>query len=185
MAIELKSWFTVKKLTWLLAIIAIASAAASAYTYYRINQIDAFNKAVLAGEKPATDQDSYQAKFAKALYLAKKRYYKEATLLFTNLVETSENKEQKSAAQYNIGNMFFKRGLAINGRDMTVRDEAEYLMRQAKNAYVASLKTDNTHWDAKHNLDRLLGMLPNAPTPGVGESENPGLIMGNIPVGLP
>jgi len=28
-------------------------------------------------------------------------------------------------------------------------------------------------------------MLPATPTPGVGESDNPGLIMGNIPIGLP
>jgi len=28
-------------------------------------------------------------------------------------------------------------------------------------------------------------MLPPDPTPGVGESDSPGLIMGNIPVGLP
>jgi mxaK protein len=28
-------------------------------------------------------------------------------------------------------------------------------------------------------------MLPPDPTPGVGDSDSPGLIMGNIPVGLP
>jgi mxaK protein len=66
-----------------------------------------------------------------------------------------------------------------------VRDEAEYLFRQAKVAYVASLKLDNSHWGTRHNLDRLLTMLPATPTPGVGESDNPGLIMGNIPIGLP
>lgn len=59
------------------------------------------------------------------------------------------------------------------------------MFRQAKKAYVQSLKLNNTHWDAKHNLDRLLTMLPGDPTPGVGDSDSPGLIMGNIPVGLP
>jgi hypothetical protein len=28
-------------------------------------------------------------------------------------------------------------------------------------------------------------MLPKDPTPGIGDSDSPGLIMGNIPVGLP
>jgi len=28
-------------------------------------------------------------------------------------------------------------------------------------------------------------MLPSEPTPGIGDSDSPGLIMGNIPVGLP
>ena len=77
------------------------------------------------------------------------------------------------------------RGLAINGINMTVRDEAEYLVRQAKVAYIASIKLDRNQWDVRHNLDRVLGMLPGNPTPGVGESDSPGLIMGNIPVGLP
>ena len=87
----------------------------------------------------------------------------------------------------NIGNIFFERGLFINGtsNDNKVRAEAEYLFRQAKKAYEQSLKYDNSHWDSKHNLDRLLTLLPNEPTPGVGDSDSPGLIMGNIPVGLP
>ena len=95
------------------------------------------------------------------------------------------NDNQKSAVQYNIGNISFLRGLAINGTNMTVKAEAEYLVRQAKTAYVNSLKLDNSHWDAKHNLDRVIGMLPGTPTPGVGEGDKAGLIMGNVPVGLP
>jgi hypothetical protein len=87
--------------------------------------------------------------------------------------------------QYNVGNIFFLRGLAINGINMTVKNEAEYLVGQAKNAYIASIKVDNQYWDARHNLDRVMGMLPGTPSPGVGESDSPGLIMGNIPVGLP
>jgi len=110
--------------------------------------------------------------------------FKESTILFNNLLDEA-NEDQQSAIHYNIGNIFFKRGLIINGTSMTVRDEAEYLLRQAKKAYVQSLKLNNTHWDAKHNLDRLLTMLPGDPTPGVGDSDSPGLIMGNIPVGLP
>jgi len=116
--------------------------------------------------------------------LAKKERYKEATLLFTQALPKADA-SQKSAISYNIGNMFFLRGLAINGTNSTVRDEAEYLLRQARAAYISSLKNESNHWDARHNLDRLLTMLPGTPTPGVGESDTPGLIMGNIPVGLP
>ena len=50
---------------------------------------------------------------------------------------------------------------------------------------VSHLKFGPYYWDAKHNLDRLLTMLPPDPTPGVGDSDAPGLIMGNIPIGLP
>jgi mxaK protein len=178
-------FFTVKKLIWILAIIAILSAAGSLYTYKRIGQIKAFNQAVSVGKPPETDQQSFEAKFATALYLAKKERYKESTLLFSALMPKAANDDQKSAVQYNIGNISFLRGLAINGTNMTVKAEAEYMVRQAKTAYVNSLKLDNSHWDAKHNLDRVIGMLPGTPTPGVGEGDKAGLIMGNVPVGLP
>jgi mxaK protein len=182
---KITQFFTVKKLTWILAITAILSAIGSFYSYQRIGQIDAFNLAVLAGKPPETDQQSFEAKFATALYLAKKERYKEATLLFSALMPKTNDNNQKSAVQYNIGNISFLRGLAINGTNMTVKAEAEYLVRQAKTAYVNSVKLDNSHWDAKHNLDRVLGMLPGTPTPGVGDGEKAGLIMGNVPVGLP
>ena len=178
-------FFTVKKLTWIFAIIAIFSAIASVYSYKRIGQIDAFNESILAGKPPETDQQSFEAKFATALYLAKKERYKESILLFSALMPKTIDNNQKSALQYNIGNISFLRGLAINGTNMTVRAEAVYLVSQAKIAYVNSLKLDNSHWDAKHNLDRVLGMLPNTPVPGVGDGEKAGLIMGNVPVGLP
>lgn len=179
-----KSLITVKKLTYAFLALTLLSLLASLYTFNRIRQVDAFNTAISIGKTPATDKDSFEAKFATALYLAKKERYKEATLLYTQLVPKG-NATQKSAINYNVGNMFFLRGLAINGTNNKVRNEAEYLLRQAKVAYVASLRNDNNFWDSRHNLDRLLTMLPGTPTPGVGESDTPGLIMGNIPVGLP
>jgi mxaK protein len=175
---------TSKKLTWLLIIIAILSAAGAAFEANRIRQIKAFNIAVSTGKSPKTDLQSFEAKFSTAYWLAKNERYKEATLLFTHLSEGA-SPSHKSAIQYNIGNILFLRGLAINGTNMKVRDETEYLFRQAKTAYQQSLRLENTHWDARHNLDRILVILPGTPTPGVGESDSPGLIMGNIPVGLP
>ena len=86
---------------------------------------------------------------------------------------------------YNLGNIFMLRGIEINGRDMTVRNESEYLFTQARDAYEQSLRLDHSHWDVRHNLDRVLLILPSTPSSGVGESDSPGLIMGNIPVGLP
>jgi mxaK protein len=178
-------FFTVKKLTWIFALIALLSAIGSVYAYKRIGQIAEFNQTVLAGKPPVSDQQSFEAKFATALYLAKKERYKESTLLFSALMTKASDNNQRSAVQYNIGNISFLRGLAINGTNMTVRAEAVYLVSQAKTAYVNSLKLDNSHWDAKHNLDRVLGMLPGSPAPGVGDGEKAGLIMGNVPVGLP
>jgi tetratricopeptide (TPR) repeat protein len=177
-------FFSVTKLTYLLIIIAITSGISSLYAYNRVQQIAAFNQAISDGKPPKTDTQSFEAKFATAYWLAKNERYKEATLLFNKALNNA-NTEQKAAIHFNLGNIFFRRGLAINGANMTVRDEAEYLLRQAKTAYQQSLRLDNSNWGARHNLDRLLTMLPGTPTPGVGESDTPGLIMGSIPVGLP
>mgnify|MGYP001212962335 FL=1 len=178
--------FTVKKITWLLYIALFGFTILSIYSIINFYQINKFNKDINKGITPELFKQSYEARFSTAFWLAKKEYFKEATILFNNLQEEANNK-YKSAIHYNIGNIFFIRGLKINGtsNSTVVRDEAEYLLMQAKKAYIKSIKLDNTHWDAKHNLDRLLTILPDSPTPGVGESDSPGLIMGNIPIGLP
>jgi mxaK protein len=173
-----------RRLTSVLLISVLATGLGGAYEIYRIRQIDAFNHAIRSGRTPDTDTQSFQAKFSAAYWLANSRHYKESTLLFMQLAESGDA-DQRSAVQHNLGNIFFLRGLEINGTNITVRDETEYLLRQAKSAYVQSLKLDNRHWDARHNLDRVLTMLPATPAPGVGESDKPGLIMGSIPVGLP
>jgi tetratricopeptide (TPR) repeat protein len=173
-----------KQTTWILILLFLLSGLGAGYEYYRIKQIQAFNEAILNAKSPITDMQSFEAKFATAYWLAVNERYKESTLLYTHLLE-SANDKQKAAIQHNLGNIYFLRGLAINGTNMTVGKETEYLLRQAKNLYQQSLKIDNTHWGTKHNLDRLIMLLPGTPTPGVGESDSPGLIMGNIPVGLP
>lgn len=181
---KITALFTVKVLTVLFTATALLSGAASFYYYNRIQQIYAFNQAITNGKPPKTDLQSFEAKFSTAYWLAQNERYKEATLLF-NKALNGANDEQKAAIQYNIGNIFFRRGLAIGGTSYTVKDEAEYLLMQGKTAYMVSLRLDNSNWGARHNLDRLLTMLPETPTPGAGESDSPGLIMGNIPVGLP
>ena len=174
----------VKYLTLGLGLIAVLSAASAIYELNRIKQIDDFNTAVINAKTPMTDRQTFEAKFSTAYWLARNERYKESTLLFTQLMNHASNK-QRAIIQHNLGNIFFLRGLAINGTNDKVRDETEYLLQQAKTAYIAALKLDNSHWGTKHNLDRVLTMLPGTPTPGVGESDTPGLIMGSIPVGLP
>jgi mxaK protein len=173
-----------KKLFWILGLLAIMSSIAAGFEIHRIIQIQAFNNAILNAKSPITDMQSFEAKFATAYWLAKNERYKESTLLYTKLLERANNK-QKEAIQHNLGTIFFLRGLALNGTNMKVGKETEYLLRQAKNLYQQAVRLDNSHWDSRHNLDRLILLLPGTPTPGVGESDSPGLIMGNIPVGLP
>jgi tetratricopeptide (TPR) repeat protein len=180
----LKKIISVKVLTIFFITTATVAAITCFYNLSRIQQIEAFNLAISSGKPPKTDLQSFEAKFSTAYWLAQNERYKESTLLFNKALNNAST-EQKAAIHYNIGNIFFRRGLAIGGTSYTVKDEAEYLLMQAKTAYQLSLRLDNTNWGARHNLDRLLTMLPETPTPGVGESDSPGLIMGSIPVGLP
>lgn len=176
---------TVKQLSITLIVIALGSAAGVAAELNRIHQINAFNLAVSTGKNPKSDVLSYEAKFATAYWLAHNERHKEATLLFSQLTEKG-TPSQRAAVHHNIGNMFFLKSLQVaGGNDPKVRDEVEYLLTQAHSSYKQSLKLDNSNWGTRRNLDRVITLLPETPTPGVGESDSPGLIMGNIPVGLP
>jgi len=168
-----------------LALVALASASGIAHEWNRMREIEAFNQAVRSGKTPQTDRQSYEAKFSTAYWLAKNERYKEATLLFSQLVQ-SGTPAQKAAVLHNIGNMFFLKSLQVGGgNDVKARDEVEYLLNQAHKSYKQALIIDNRDWGTRRNLDRVISLLPETPTPGVGESDSPGLIMGNIPVGLP
>lgn len=184
MAFGLK-FLTVKKLAWGLGITALLAGAGIAQQFNRLNEISAFNQSVSTGEPVKTDKLSYEAKYAQAYWLAKKEYYKESTQLFTGLTQTS-TASNRAAVFHNMGNMFFLKALRIDsGSDVRARDEAEYLLTEAKTAYVNAMKLDNSNWGTRRNLDRVLSLLPEVPTPGVSDSDSPGMMMGNIPVGLP
>ncbi len=184
MALSLKS-ITVKHISWLLIAVSVAAAATAIYHYNRVKQIEQFNADVLAAKNPQTDKRSYQARYSTAYWLAKKEYYKESTLLFTQLTQ-SGTPSQRAAVYHNLGNMFFHKALQIGGNNTAdERSEIEYMLTQAHGSYKQALKLDNSNWGTRRNLDRVITLLPETPTPGVGQSESPGLIMGNIPVGLP
>lgn len=176
---------SVNKLTYGLIGVAVASIATMAYSWQHMQQTQAFNQAVTSAKTPQTEQQSFEAKFAVAYWLAKNDRYKEATLLYSKLLD-SGSPQQRSAVLHNIGNMFFLKAIQVTGgNDNSTRDETEYLLTQAMTSYKNALKIDNGNWGTRRNFDRVISLLPEKPTPGVGESDNPGLIMGNIPNGLP
>lgn len=176
---------SVNKLVIGLVVAAVAATATMWVSWQRIQQVDAFNQAILSAKTPQTDLQSFEAKYAVAYWLAKHERYKESTLLFGKLIDGA-TPVQRAAILHNIGNMFFLKAIQVTGgNDNSTRDEVEYLLTQAMTSYKSALKADNSHWGTRRNYDRVMSLLPEKPTPGVGESDNPGLIMGNIPNGLP
>jgi len=150
----------------------------------QVSDIEQFNQMVLAGQKPASSNYPFEAKYAAAYALATQGRYQDATQLFSQLMESRGTPSQIAAVQYNLGNIFMVRGLMVNHNGDTVKDEAEYLLNQARLAYEQSLRLDNSHLDARHNLDRVLSMLPENPN-AQDEQDKLGIVMGNIPTGLP
>lgn len=176
---------TVKHLTWLFVAIALIAAAIAFMQWQRISEIEAFNQAVNTADTPQTDKQSYEAQYATAYWLAEKGILKESTNLFTKLTQTG-TPSQRAAVFHNIGNAYFLKALHFrNNATLEERDQIEFQLNQAYSAYKQALKLDNSNWGTRRNLDRVITLLPENPTPGVGESDSPGLIMGNIPVGLP
>ncbi len=178
-------FLTVNQWIMLLLVICVISGAGMMNELNRINQIERFNEAVSTGKNPQTDQQSFEAKYATAYWLAKNERFKESTLLFSQLTQKG-TPSQRAAVQHNVGNMFFLKALQVGGgNNIKVHDEIEYLLNQAHSSYKQALKQDNSNWGTRRNMDRVISLLPDNPTPGVGESDSPGLIMGNIPNGLP
>ncbi|CAG0998776.1 mxaK protein [Methylophilaceae bacterium] len=150
----------------------------------RIWQIEQFNGVVLSGGVPADTAYRFEAKYAAAYAQARNGRYQDANQLFNQLMEMEGTPAQIAAVQYNLGNIYMIRGLMVNRNGDTVKDEAEYLLNQARLAYEQSLRLDNNHLDARHNLDRVLSMLPDDPDVGDNQ-EKLGIVMGSIPTGLP
>ena len=154
------------------------------YVGKQLTLIEQFNNAVLSGGHPANTDYKFEAKYAAAYAFAKNGRYQDATQLFGQLMESKGTPTQISAVQYNLGNIYLIRGLMVNRNGATVKDEAEYLLNQARLAYQQSLRLDNNHLDARHNLDRVLAMLPENSV-AKDEQDKLGIVMGNIPTGLP
>lgn len=166
----------------LVALLVIGMAAVLFYGK-QLTEAESFNKAIARGGAPDHPGFRFESRYAAAYLFAANGRYHDAAQLFNQLLESPGTPRQVSAVQYNLGNIFLIRGLMVHRNGDTVKDEAEYLLNQARLAYQQSLRLDTRHWDARYNLDRVLSMLPE--NPSQGEQDKAGIVMGNIPTGLP
>ncbi len=175
---------SVKAKNRILVATLVAGLLASIVIGKQIFDIEQFNQAALSGGSPGNTAYKFETKYAAAYALARSGRYQDATQLFNQLMESKGTPSQISAVQYNLGNIYMIRGLMVNHNGATVKDEAEYLLNQAKLAYEQSLRLVNHHLDARHNLDRVLAMLPDDHS-ARDDQDKVGIVMGNIPTGLP
>jgi len=168
----------------LLAGLLAAGLVGTIYVGNRLSAIENFNASASSGGQPADADFKFESKYAVAYALARQGRYQDATQLFGQLMESKASPKQIAAVQYNLGNIFLIRGLLVNHNGATVKDEAEYLLTQARLSYQQSLRLDNGYMDVRYNLDRVLAMLPEN-LAVKDDQEKLGIVMGNIPTGLP
>lgn len=174
----------IKIKTRILVALLVFGIAAAMISGRKMAEIEQFNRSAANGQPPATSEYPFETRYAAAYALAVNGRYQDATQLFNQLMESSGTPAQIAAVQYNLGNIFMIRGLMVGYNGEELKDEAEYLLNQARLAFQQSLRLDNRHLDARHNLDRVLSLLPEV-SDAEGEQEKLGIIMGNIPTGLP
>lgn len=175
---------SVKTKNKILIIILIIALIPAIYFAKSVWDIFQFNQSVLHGQVISNSKYKFEAKYASAYLLANKGRYQDATLLFNQLLEQEATPPQVAAVQYNLANIYFLRGLRVANKGETVKDEAQFLLNQAKLGFQKSLRLDNRHTDVRHNLDHVLSLLPDENNTG-GDKDKLGIIMGNIPTGLP
>ena len=142
MALITKNLFSSKKLTWFFTLLLIISLSVFIKQFIELKNIKAFNQEISEGKSPHMFINSFEARYATAYWLTSKERYKEANILFSNLLPIASS-SQKAAIHYNIVNIFFRRALALNGTDMTVKNETEYLFRQDRK----STRLNSSHTD--------------------------------------
>lgn len=175
---------SLKMKTRILILLLVLGLVGAMLTGKKMAEIEQFNQLVSIGQTPDASDYPFESKYASAYTLAVNGRYQDATQLFNQLMESPATSAQIAAVQYNLGNIFMLRGLMVNHNGEEVKDEALYLLNQARLAFEQSLRLDNQHLDARHNLDRVLSLLPEDLSTD-GDQEKLGIIMGNIPTGLP
>ena len=106
--------FNIKNITIFLIIATSYFLYLLSFSSFELYQISKFNESLKKGEAPQQFEQGYEARFSTAFQIAKKGHFKEATILFNNLSKEGTD-DQKSAVYYNIGNIYFKRGILVNG----------------------------------------------------------------------
>ena len=137
-------------------IAALISASLVAYHSIRLGEINRTNAAIASARVSAFDADVPEARFARALALAKAGESEAAMKAYKALIE-GDRRDLRHAALYNLGNLYMRDALE-NGAEQAFRSLP--LIELAKQRYRDVLRGQPTHWDARYNLSRALQLAP-------------------------
>lgn len=147
---------------------ALACASLAAYYALRLDTVKRTNAAIASAQVTNFDAAVPEARFARALALAKAGESEAAMKAYKSLIE-GERRDLSQAARYNLGNLYMRDALE-NGASQAFRSLP--LIELAKQRYRDVLRNQPDHWDARYNLSRALLLAPEVEQT-VEEKEDP------------
>lgn len=135
---------------------ALMCAGLVAYHAVRLDEIKRINTAIASARISAFDAAVPEARFARALALARAGESEAAMKAYKALIE-GERRDLSQAARYNLGNLYMRDALR-DGASQAFRSLP--LIELAKQRYREVLRNEPTHWDARYNLSRALQLAP-------------------------
>lgn len=135
---------------------ALAFATLAVVEGIRLREARHVNAVIAGSQEAVSDSDLPEARFAKAMRLAKSGEYENALKAYRALGRGEET-HLSTSALYNAGNLQLREALR-EGPDAAIR--ALPLIELAKQSYRAVLRREPESWDARYNLDRALWLAP-------------------------
>ncbi|MEZ0315427.1 MAG: hypothetical protein ACAH10_00910 [Methylophilaceae bacterium] len=164
-----------------LLLAGIAGTAWQGYQYWRAERV---NQAMQAGKPVSDDGYVFQKKFSAAYQQGRQQDYKHALQTYNQLLETALTPREQAMVHLNIANNMMLLGLSRRfNEDGSLIDDARYDLTQAKGAFEQSLRLAPDNRLAKFNFSLLLSLLPK--NMGNAEKEQSGVLLSNMPIGLP
>ncbi len=136
--------------------IALGCAVLAAYQGIRLYRAHEVNAAIEAATASSLMSEVPEARFARAAELARRGEIDAAVSLYKEL-SRGERAGLRSAAAYNLGNLYMRQALGARAGDLFV---VLPLIELAKESYRDVLRSDPQHWDARYNLERALWLAP-------------------------
>ncbi|HWK50328.1 MAG TPA: hypothetical protein VNR40_10605 [Steroidobacter sp.] len=138
------------------AVAALVCGSLVVYHALRLDQIKRTNAAIASARVSEFQADVPEARFARALALARAGQSDAAVKAYKALIE-GDRRDLGQAARYNLGNLYMRDAL-VNGPSQAFRSLP--LIELAKQQYRDVLRNEPADWDARYNLSRALQLAP-------------------------
>jgi mxaK protein len=135
---------------------ALVCGGMLAYHAFRFDEIKRINAAIASARVSDFDATLPEARFARALALARAGESEAAVKAYKALIE-GDRSDLKQAALYNLGNLYMRDALQ-DGASEAFR--LLPLVELAKQRYRDVLRQNPADWDARYNLSRALQLAP-------------------------